>query len=131
MFTSYTDQAFSICFQVSSCYIYSFSLKTFLPIISLWVVVSFLQFIIAALSGLKTLKATVRSVYVLYPFLWNCRLGKKKKKQDKLKVENYVLLGKLSEDSSQADSLSEHSERLIQRGKEEARIYRSFATKTM
>ena len=57
--------------------------------------------------------------------------GKKKTNKNKLKVENCVLLGKLSEDSSQGDSLSEHSEGLIQRGKEEARIYRSFVTKTM
>ena len=51
-----------------------------------------------------------------------------KKKIHKLKVENDVLFGGLSEDLSPADSLS-GSSGLLQRGKGGARIYRSYATK--
>ena len=47
-----------------------------------------------------------------------------------IKVENYVLFGGLPEDSSLGGRLSGSSEGLLQRGKGEARIYRSFAIKT-
>ena len=47
-----------------------------------------------------------------------------------LKVENRVLFGRLSEDISPGDSLSESSEGLLGRGEGGTRIYRSFATKT-
>ena len=46
-----------------------------------------------------------------------------------LKVENYVLFGGLSEDSSPGGSLSYGSEGLFQRGKEGARTYRGFCNK--
>ena len=46
-----------------------------------------------------------------------------------LKVKNYVLFGGFSEDVSPEDSLSDHSEGLLQRSKGEARIYRSFGNK--
>ena len=52
------------------------------------------------------------------------------KKRHNLKVENYVLFGGLPEDLSTGDSLSDTSERLLQRDKEGARIYRSFCNKT-
>ena len=52
------------------------------------------------------------------------------KKIHNLKVENYVLFGGLPEDLSTGDSLSDTSERLLQRDKEGARIYRSFCNKT-
>ena len=47
-----------------------------------------------------------------------------------LKVENYVLLGKLAEDLGLGDSLSDSSEGLVQRGEGRARMYGSFATRT-
>ena len=43
-----------------------------------------------------------------------------------LKVENYVLFGGITEDYGLGDSLSDSSAELFQRGKGEARIYRSF-----
>ena len=46
-----------------------------------------------------------------------------------LKVENYTLLGGLSEDLSLRGSLSGSSEGLIQRGKWGARLYRDFCNK--
>ena len=42
-----------------------------------------------------------------------------------LKVGNYVLFSGFSEDLSPEDSLSDHSEGLLQRGKGGAGIYRS------
>ena len=51
------------------------------------------------------------------------------KKMQNLKVENYVLFGRFSEDLSPEDSLSDRSEEVLQRGKGGARIHRSFATK--
>ena len=46
-----------------------------------------------------------------------------------LKAENYVLFGGHIEDSSPVDTLSNHSEGLLQRGKGGASIYRSFCNK--
>ena len=46
-----------------------------------------------------------------------------------LKVENSVLFGGLTEDSSPAGSLSDGSEGLLRRGKGGDRMNRSFATK--
>lgn len=48
-----------------------------------------------------------------------------------LRTENYALFGRLTEDLSLGDSLSNSSEGLLQRGEGGARIYRSFLkTKT-
>ena len=52
------------------------------------------------------------------------------KQMHNLKVENYVLLGKLAEDLGLGDSLSDSSEGLVQRGEGRARMYGSFATRT-
>ena len=52
---------------------------------------------------------------------------KKKKKKYSLRAENYVLFGEYTEDLSLGDSLSDRSERLFQRGKGRAKIYRNFA----
>ena len=46
-----------------------------------------------------------------------------------LKVENYVLFGKHTEDFSPGDSLSNSPKILFSRGKEGARIYRKFCKK--
>ena len=43
-----------------------------------------------------------------------------------LKIENYVLFSRHTEDLSPRDSLSDSSEELFLRGKGRARIYRSF-----
>ena len=51
------------------------------------------------------------------------------KNMHNLKVESYVLFSGHSEDFKPGGSLSDSSEGLLQRGKQGARIYRSFATK--
>ena len=50
-------------------------------------------------------------------------------KKHNLKVENYVLFSKQSEDISPGHSLSDHSDRLPEKGQEGARIYRSVYNK--
>ena len=54
---------------------------------------------------------------------------KKKKKKHNLKVENYVLFSRFSEDLSPEDSLSDCSEGLLRRGQGGTRIYRGFCNK--
>ena len=58
-----------------------------------------------------------------------CLYGLKKKKMHNLKVENYVLFGRMTKDQSPGDSLSDRSEGLFQRENGEARRYRSFCNK--
>ena len=67
---------------------------------------------------------------ILYCRSWKGLLTGKKKKKHNIKAENYVLFGIFSEDLSLEDSLSDHSEGLLQKGKGEARIYRSFCKTT-
>ena len=55
----------------------------------------------------------------------DCRL----KKTHSLKIENYVLFGRQTEDLSPVDSLSDGSEGLLWRSKGGARIYRNFRKK--
>ena len=52
-----------------------------------------------------------------------------KKKKHKVRAENYVSFGELSEDSSPGSSLSDSSEGLLQRGKGETGIHRGFYNK--
>ena len=59
--------------------------------------------------------------------LQNCQL---KKMMHNLKIKNYVLFGRHTEDLSPKDRFSENSEGLLWRGKGGARIYRSFCKKT-
>ena len=46
-----------------------------------------------------------------------------------LEVESYILFRNLTEDNSLGNNLSDSSEELFQRGKGEARIYKSFRWK--
>ena len=67
----------------------------------------------------------------IYLALWDCTLkndldGVTWKKMHNLKVENYVLFGRLTKDWSPGDSPSDGSEGPLQRGKGEARIYKNF-----
>ena len=52
------------------------------------------------------------------------------KKMHNLKTENYVLFGRQAEDLSLGDSLSDGSDRLLQRDKGEARIYEFLKNKS-
>ena len=47
-----------------------------------------------------------------------------------IKVENYVLLGRFSENLGPEDRLSDSSEALLQQGKGGVRTYRSLARKS-
>ena len=51
------------------------------------------------------------------------------KKVHYLKVENYVSLGRISEDLNPEGSLSDRSEGVLQRGKGGAKMHRSFCNK--
>ena len=59
---------------------------------------------------------------------WGPIVSVRWKKMHNLKVENSVLFGGLTEDSSLAGSLSDSSEGLLRRGKGGDRMNRSFAT---
>ena len=50
-------------------------------------------------------------------------------KKHNLKVENYVLFSEQSEDISPGHSISDHSDRMLQRGQGGARIYRTVYNK--
>ena len=52
------------------------------------------------------------------------------KKMQNLKIENYVLFGRLSEGLRLEGNLSDSPEEVLQRGKGGARIYGSCAMKT-
>lgn len=53
-------------------------------------------------------------------------LCQQRRKMHNLKVENYILCGKLIENYSLGDSLSESSEEMVQRGKGGARALTNF-----
>ena len=53
-------------------------------------------------------------------------LCQQRRKMRNLKVENYILCGKLIENYSLGDSLSESSEEMVQRGKGGARALTNF-----
>lgn len=89
------------------------------------VLVNFLQFIAATLSGLKTLKATMRNNHVFYPFL---RKPSKEENTQNLKAENCVsfkdFLSTQAWEAASQTALRSCSEEL-----REDPEYMSFATK--